>query len=73
MNFESALNTLESIVNKMEQGGLSLEEALKVFEEGIKLTQSCQKALNDAEQKVSVLIERNGLQKLEPFNDDESE
>ena len=55
-HFEDALKKLESIVSKMEGGELSLEEALKHFEEGIALTRDCQNALKQAEQRVQVLM-----------------
>lgn len=66
-DFESAMNDLESIVEQMEQGELSLEDSLKAFEQGIKLTRQCQDALKNAEQKVQQLVEKNGEFKLEPF------
>lgn len=55
-NFEASLHELESLVNKLEEGELSLEDSLSAFEQGIKLTQSCQQYLSTAEQKVSLLI-----------------
>jgi len=58
INFESAIAELESLVEEMEQGEISLEDSLKKFERGIELTQTCQKALQDAEQKVQILIEK---------------
>lgn len=54
-DFEAALAELESIVQKLEQGELSLEESLKQFERGVVLTRSCQKSLRQAEQKIRVL------------------
>ena len=57
-NFESAVAELEALVEEMEQGEISLEESLKKFERGIELTRTCQKALQDAEQKVQILIEK---------------
>lgn len=69
-DFEAALAELETLVEKMEQGDLSLDESLKQFERGIKLTRSCQQALRDAEQKVQVLLEKNGQETLEPFDSD---
>ena len=54
-SFETSLRDLENLVNEMEQGNLSLEDSLKHFEQGVKLTASCQKALTEAEQKVEVL------------------
>jgi exodeoxyribonuclease VII small subunit len=67
--FESSMEELEKLVEQMEQGDISLEESLKAFERGIKLTRTCQQALQDAEQKVQILLEKNGQQNLEPFND----
>jgi exodeoxyribonuclease VII small subunit len=54
----------------LEQGDLSLEESLKFFERGVTLTRICQKALQEAEQKVQILIEKNGTQTLESFTDE---
>ena len=58
--FEPSLDKLEKLVEKMEDGDLTLEESLKIFEEGVKLTRECQQALADAEQKVKLLIEESG-------------
>ena len=58
--FETSLDKLEKLVEKMEDGDLTLEESLKIFEEGVKLTRECQQALADAEQKVKLLIEESG-------------
>ena len=68
--FEDSLEELEQLVEQMEQGEISLEESLKSFERGVKLTNTCQKALQDAEQKVQILLEKNGKQTLEPFSDE---
>lgn len=57
-NFETAIAELESLVEEMEQGEISLEDSLKKFERGIELTRTCQKALQDAEQKVQILVEK---------------
>lgn len=59
-DFENSLAQLETLVEKMEQGDLSLEEALQAFEEGVKLTKECQGILDQAEQKVQVLTEQDG-------------
>ena len=56
--FEEALERLETLVESMESGELSLEDSLKAFEEGVKLTRDCQKALDQAEQSVQVLLEK---------------
>ena len=55
IDFEKKLNALEKIVNDMEKGSLSLEDSLKFFEDGIKITRECQQALKDAELKVEAL------------------
>lgn len=70
-NFEQALEELERIVERMEQGEITLEESLKSFERGILLTRTCQQALQDAEQKVQKLVEKGGTTRLEPLERDE--
>lgn len=54
--FEQSISELEEIVAKLEAGDTSLDESLELFEKGIKLSKSCQKMLDDAEKKVSVLM-----------------
>ncbi|MGQ0428498.1 MAG: exodeoxyribonuclease VII small subunit [Gammaproteobacteria bacterium] len=54
-DFEAALAELEQIVQRLEQGDLTLEESLRQFERGVVLTRSCQQALRQAEQKIRVL------------------
>lgn len=56
MDFEKKLERLEKIVEKMEAGDLALDEALKSFEEGVKLSRDCHKQLTEAEQKVKLLL-----------------
>lgn len=56
MEFEKKLGRLEEIVSKMESGDLSLEDSLKMFEEGVKLSRECNTQLQAAEQKVKVLL-----------------
>jgi exodeoxyribonuclease VII small subunit len=68
--FEDSLEELEQLVEQMEQGDITLEESLKSFERGVKLTNTCQKALQEAEQKVQILLEKNGKQTMEPFTDE---
>ena len=70
-DFEQSLQELETLVTKMEQGDMSLEESLKAFEEGVSLTRDCQSILTQAEQKVQVLVESGGELKTEPFTPDE--
>ena len=55
INLEQSLKDLESLVAELETGELPLEEAMKKFENGIKLTRACQTALKEAEQKVEIL------------------
>ncbi|MEX1197734.1 MAG: exodeoxyribonuclease VII small subunit [Pseudohongiellaceae bacterium] len=55
-DFEASLEQLETLVNAMEDGELSLEESLEAFEKGIRLTRECQQALQKAEQKVQYLL-----------------
>jgi exodeoxyribonuclease VII small subunit len=66
-DFEQALAELEALVEKMEQGDLSLEESLQSFERGIQLTRNCQQALQAAEQKVQILLDKDGGAQLEDF------
>ncbi len=56
LKFEASLTQLEALVRKLEKGDLSLEESLKVFEEGVSLSKNCTQLLNDAEKKVAFLI-----------------
>ena len=60
-SFEGALEELESIVERMEDGEPSLEESLKLFERGMDLTRRCQKALDDAEQRIRTLADTGPL------------
>ena len=69
--FEQSLAELEQLVQQMESGDMSLEQSLKAFEKGVKLTRECQKALTEAEQKVQVLLEENGQLKTESFTGEE--
>ena len=68
--FESSLGDLEKIVRKLEDGEMSLEESLKLFEDGVKLSRECQERLNQAERRIEVLLQdANGnpaLQTLAP-------
>ena len=66
-HFETALAELESLVEQMEKGELSLEESLQHFERGVALTRACQQALKQAEQKVQILLEKEGASSLETF------
>ena len=59
--FETSLQELEKIVRKLEDGDLSLEESLKLFEDGVKISRECQERLNQAERRIEVLLkDENG-------------
>lgn len=73
-DFEEALTSLESIVEKLEGEDLSLENSLKAFEEGVRLTRFCNKKLNEAEKKIEILLkDSHGNDTTEPFNLNRSE
>ena len=70
--FEAALTRLEEIVKELEQGDLPLEQSLKLFEEGIKLSRICNSRLEDAERRVEVLLkDEAGKIVAQPFNEEE--
>lgn len=70
LDLEKSLSKLEKIVNELEAGELPLETAMKKFEEGIKLTRTCQTFLKDAEQKVKILIKKSkNNDELQSFTD----
>ena len=56
IDLEKSMNELEQVVEQLEGGDLSLDKSLKQFEKGVKLSRECQTALNDAEQKVQILM-----------------
>lgn len=71
-SFESSLKKLESIVARLEDGELSLEDALACFEEGVKAATNCQKLLRDAELKIEALrIGEGGELVTDPFSEDD--
>jgi exodeoxyribonuclease VII small subunit len=57
-NFEEQLTALESVVERLERGELSLEESVRLFEEGIKLSEACKKELEAAEGKIQLLVDK---------------
>jgi len=65
--FEECLQRLEEVVNQLERGDVPLEQALKLFEEGVQLSNSCRKELEEAEGKVEILLKQNGKLQAEPF------
>lgn len=66
-DFEHSLSELESLVVRLEQGDLPIEEALKAFEQGVRLTRECQTILQQAEQKVQLLTEQDGEIRVSDF------
>ena len=69
--FETSLARLEEIVQELEQGDLSLEKSLKLFEEGIKLSRICNRRLEEAERKVEILLkDKAGDMIAKPFEED---
>ncbi len=75
VKFEQAMARLEAIVGELENGDLPLDESLKIFEEGIRLSKNCLKVLEEAERKVEVLVQdKNGKKQLRAFSlDDDDE
>jgi exodeoxyribonuclease VII small subunit len=65
--FEECLQRLEEVVNQLERGEVPLEQALKLFEEGVQLSGSCRRELEEAEGKVEILLKQNGKLQAEPF------
>jgi exodeoxyribonuclease VII small subunit len=66
--FEESLKSLESIVTQLERGDLPLEESVRIFEDGVRLSAECKKQLEEAEGKVEILVKRrNGAMEREPF------
>ncbi len=70
--FEESIKELENIVNQLESGDVTLDESIKLFENGMKLSKSCQKILDTAEKKVSVLlVDENGEMQKQKFEVEE--
>jgi exodeoxyribonuclease VII small subunit len=66
--FEESLKQLETIVAQLERGDLPLEDSIRIFEEGMRLSAECKKQLEEAEGKVEILVKRrNGAMEREPF------
>jgi exodeoxyribonuclease VII small subunit len=69
--FETALARLEELVQELEKGDLPLEQSLRLFEEGIKLSRICNKRLEYAERKVEILLkDKDGNITAEPFEEE---
>jgi len=70
--FEDALEKLEGIVKKLETGELTLEESLKAFEEGIRLTRLCAGKLDEAERRVEILLKEGDVLSIKSFQGNDS-
>ena len=70
-NFEKNMSDLENIVTELEKGDLNLDESISKFEEGIKISKQCNKILEDAEKKITILLEKDGEVKEENFVSEE--
>lgn len=69
LKFEEALSRLETIVAELEKGDLPLDQSLKIFEEGIRLSKTCLKMLDDAERKVEILVQdKDGKTRLQALS-----
>lgn len=73
MQFEEALKRLEKIVQDLESGKLSLDDSLKKYEEGVKLSRLCHKTLKEAQKKVQVLTKKGEDFQLQPFTESNDE
>ena len=71
VDFEKSLADLQTLVERLESGELSLEDSLTAFEQGTRLTRDCQASLSQAEQKVQILLERDGELDEAPFDPDQ--
>ena len=70
-SFESQIENLEKIVAELENGNLNLDESVNKFEEGIKISKECNKILEEAEKKITILVNENGEMKEENFETEE--
>lgn len=68
LNFEELMTKLEEITNKLENEKLSLDDSVKLFEEGMQISKECNNKLEDAEKKITILINENNEIKEEDFN-----
>ena len=66
-NFEDNMENLENIVTELEKGELNLDDSISKFEEGIKISKECNKILEEAEKKITILLEKDGNIEEENF------
>ena len=69
-SFEDKMQQLEQVVDKKKKGDMNLDESLVKFEDGMKLAKECNKMLEDAEKKVTILLEKNGEIEEEDFEEE---
>ena len=70
-SFEENIDDLEKIVSQLENGDLNLDDSVSKFEEGIKISKECNKILEDAEKKITILLNKDGEIKEENFTTEE--
>ena len=70
-SFEEQMENLEKIVSELEKGNLNLDDSVAKFEEGIKISKECNKILEDAEKRITILIKEDGEIKEEEFKTEE--
>ncbi|MEC9314008.1 MAG: exodeoxyribonuclease VII small subunit [Pseudomonadota bacterium] len=73
LDYEAAVKELEALVERLEQGDISLEESLKLYERGVLLTRDCQESLKAAEQKVQMLLQQSGQNNMVDFDPESDE
>lgn len=73
ISFEAAIQELESIVRQLEEGNVSLDDSLRLFEQGVKYARICRNKLEQYEAKIDILLEKEGQSVVEPFEQKEPE
>jgi exodeoxyribonuclease VII small subunit len=73
LSFEEAMDQLEQLVGKLENGDVPLEKAIDLFQEGMKLSHLCSQKLEQVERKIEMLVEENGVLSKKPFSNGNDE
>src|ERR1700730_8492750 len=73
LSFEEAMDQLEQLVGKLENGDVPLEKAIDLFQEGMKLSHLCSQKLEQVERKIEILVEENGVLNKKPFSNGNDE
>ncbi|GAK39916.1 exodeoxyribonuclease VII small subunit [Paenibacillus urinalis] len=73
LNFEAAMAELEEVVNQLERGDVPLEQAIELFQRGMKLSQMCNQKLEQVERKIEMIVEEDGEFRKQPFGGNEDE